>query len=365
MITRHGGFLEDVDKFDADFFGIAPREAASMDPQQRLLLEMAGRPWRTPATRQPRSAAPARASIWACATATTAGRCFAQPDLIDAYASTGSAYSVAAGRLSYFLGLHGPSIAVDTACSSSLVAVHLACQGLRLGECDLALGGGRQPDPDAGNEHQLLQGADDGAGRPLQDIRRGGGRLCARRGLRRLVLRRLADALRRWRPHPGGGPRQRGQPGRPQHRPDGPQRTGAGGGDPRRALPPPGLPAAASVTSRRTAPARRWAIRSRSAPWRPCSGRVATRAIRWRSARSRPISDILKPPPASPASSRSSWRCSTMRSRRICISSTGNPRIDWASCRSRFRSPRPRGRRSMGGGWPASVRSASAAATRM
>jgi acyl transferase domain-containing protein len=61
---------------------------------------------------------------------------------VDAYAATGNAHSIAANRLSYLLNLQGPSLAVDTACSSSLVAVHLACQSLRSGECDLALAGG-------------------------------------------------------------------------------------------------------------------------------------------------------------------------------------------------------------------------------
>ena len=142
MTTRHGAFLEHVDKFDAEFFGIAPREAASMDPQQRLMLEVT---WEAleDAGRAPSSLDGSRTGIYVGIVNNDYGRAlFGHTDLIDAYISTGNAYSVVAGRLSYFLGLHGPSIAIDTACSSSLVAVHLACQGLRLGECDLAIAGG-------------------------------------------------------------------------------------------------------------------------------------------------------------------------------------------------------------------------------
>lgn len=142
MTTRHGAFLANIDQFDAEFFGISPREAASMDPQQRLMLEVA---WEAleDAGHAPSSLDGSRAGVYIGIANNDYGRAlFAQPDLIDAYVSTGNAYSVVAGRLSYFLGLHGPSIAIDTACSSSLVALHLACQGLRLGECDLALAGG-------------------------------------------------------------------------------------------------------------------------------------------------------------------------------------------------------------------------------
>ena len=142
MTTRHGAFLEQVDRFDAEFFGISPREAASMDPQQRLILEVSWEALEN-AGHAPGSIAGTRAGVYLGIANNDYGRAlFAHPELIDAYFSTGNAYSVAAGRLSYFLGLHGPSIAVDTACSSSLVALHLACQGLRLGECDLALAGG-------------------------------------------------------------------------------------------------------------------------------------------------------------------------------------------------------------------------------
>ena len=142
MTTRHGAFLEQVDQFDAEFFGISPREAASMDPQQRLMLEVS---WEAleDAGHAPARLGGTRTGVYLGIANNDYGRAlFAHPELIDAYFSTGNAYSVAAGRLSYFLGLHGPSIAVDTACSSSLVALHLACQGLRLGECDLALAGG-------------------------------------------------------------------------------------------------------------------------------------------------------------------------------------------------------------------------------
>ncbi|MGO8676238.1 MAG: type I polyketide synthase [Limisphaerales bacterium] len=142
MNTRHGAFLSQVGEFDAEFFGVSPREAASMDPQHRLLLETA---WETL-----ENAAVSPARVAGSQTGVFVG--FGNSDYwrlvygdearIDAYSALGNAYSVAAGRLSYFLGLHGPCVTVDTACSSSLVAVHLACQSLRAGECSLALAAG-------------------------------------------------------------------------------------------------------------------------------------------------------------------------------------------------------------------------------
>jgi acyl transferase domain-containing protein len=142
MYTRFGGFLNEVDRFDADFFGIAPVEAAAMDPQQRLVLELA---WEglEDAGHAPSSLAGTRAGVYLGIANGDYGRAlFSRPDQIDPYFSVGTAFSVAAGRVSYVLGLHGPAVAVDTACSSSLVSLHLACQGLRNGDCDLALAGG-------------------------------------------------------------------------------------------------------------------------------------------------------------------------------------------------------------------------------
>lgn len=126
MATRHGGFLRDIDRFDAEFFGISPREAAALDPQQRLLLETT---WEAL-----EYAAIAPDSLNGSATGVFIGLCnadyfhrsaSADPDALDAYTATGGAHSVAAGRLAYVLGLQGPNVAIDTACSSSLVAVHL------------------------------------------------------------------------------------------------------------------------------------------------------------------------------------------------------------------------------------------------
>ncbi len=144
MYTRYGGFLADIDKFDALFFGITPREAVSMDPQQRLLLETS---WEAL-----EHAGQTKERLLNSRTGVFMGVCFneyAQKHLysgdttmIDGYCFTGIAQSVLTGRLSYCLGLQGPSLAIDTACSSSLVTVHLACQSLRNRESDMALAGG-------------------------------------------------------------------------------------------------------------------------------------------------------------------------------------------------------------------------------
>ncbi|MGC3025729.1 amino acid adenylation domain-containing protein [Burkholderia sp. DN3021] len=142
MATRHGAFLERVDQFDAAFFGIAPREATYLDPQQRLLLEVA---WEA---LENAHLAPER--FRQSATGVYVGiTCFDHAIQVSnasmpssSYAGTGSALNMAAGRLSFVLGLTGPSMAIDTACSSSLVCLHLACESLRSRESNMALAGG-------------------------------------------------------------------------------------------------------------------------------------------------------------------------------------------------------------------------------
>ncbi|MFI5883475.1 SDR family NAD(P)-dependent oxidoreductase [Streptomyces sp. NPDC051554] len=141
--ARRGGFLTGpVDRFDAAFFGISPREAESLDPQQRLLLEVA---WEAleHGGHAPGDLRGSRTGVYVgigiddYKTLQTADE-----EAIDAYTGTGNLFCAAAGRISYTLGLTGPSMAVDTGCSSSLVAVHLAVRSLRAGECDMALAGG-------------------------------------------------------------------------------------------------------------------------------------------------------------------------------------------------------------------------------
>jgi acyl transferase domain-containing protein/acyl carrier protein len=142
MNVRHGGFLDSVDQFDAQFFGISPREAASMDPQHRLLLEVC---WEAleHAGESPASLADSQTAVFVgIANSDYFRMLYADPEQIDPYAASGNGFSLASGRLSYLLGVHGPSVTIDTACSSSLVAIHLACQSLRLGECNIALAGG-------------------------------------------------------------------------------------------------------------------------------------------------------------------------------------------------------------------------------
>ncbi|MER6434102.1 type I polyketide synthase [Streptomyces sp900105245] len=143
MATRWGGFLDDITGFDAKFFGISPRESQDMDPQQRLMLEVswealedAGQP---PLALKNSQTGVFYGAIWndyASNRQRGGVRC------ISPHTATGTHHSIIANRLSYFLGLRGPSMTVDTACSSSLVAVHLACQSLRAGESDMVLAGG-------------------------------------------------------------------------------------------------------------------------------------------------------------------------------------------------------------------------------
>src|SRR5262245_34934984 len=130
MYTRHGGFLDDVEGFDAQFFGVSPLDAANMDPQQRLLLEVAWEAFEDAGVvpdRTPRTGVYVgeflddylHANFYA-----------ADRRQIDAYNTLGLLRGLAAGRLAYVLDLRGPAMQVDTACSSSLLAAHLACQAL-------------------------------------------------------------------------------------------------------------------------------------------------------------------------------------------------------------------------------------------
>ena len=144
MYTRWGGFLKDIDQFDASFFSISAREADSLDPQQRLLLEVN---WDALANagiapsdlRQSKTAVFIGASTFDYSIAAVYS---GDPATINTYSCTGNSGSTLSGRISYLLDLRGPSMTIDTACSSSLVAIHMACQSLLSGEANLALAGG-------------------------------------------------------------------------------------------------------------------------------------------------------------------------------------------------------------------------------
>ncbi|WP_326661117.1 HAD-IIIC family phosphatase [Streptomyces sp. NBC_00385] len=138
--SLRGGFLGGIDRFDAEFFGIPPQEAAAMDPQQRLLLQTA---WETL-----ERAGILPASLNGSSTGVYVGLYgsgylgAARMEQLDGYVGTGTSSAVASGRIAYQLGLQGPALTVDTACSSSLVALHLAARALLDDSCDLALAGG-------------------------------------------------------------------------------------------------------------------------------------------------------------------------------------------------------------------------------
>ncbi len=144
MYTTRGGFMDvAIDRFDATFFGISPLEAASMDPQQRILLELS---WEAleDAAIDPETLRGGGAGVFiGVSTVDYSQTCVHDNiDQVTSYALTGTCYSATAGRISYILGLQGPSLAIDTACSSSLVAIDNACAYLRLRKTGLALAGG-------------------------------------------------------------------------------------------------------------------------------------------------------------------------------------------------------------------------------
>ncbi len=140
VTANRGGFLDQIGRFDASFFGISRREAESIDPQQMLLLEVT---WETVehAGLDANQLRGSRTGVFVgiCSNDYLHRLSTLDRSRINAYLGTGNAHGVAAGRLSYFMNWQGPSVAVDTACSSSLTALHLAARSLRYDDCDMAL----------------------------------------------------------------------------------------------------------------------------------------------------------------------------------------------------------------------------------
>ena len=276
--SKWGGFLDQVDRFDAGFFGISPREAASMDPQQRLLLEVAWEALEDAGLTLRQALRRPDAGVFVGISTHDYSDSHARTAVHrNSYTNTGGALSIAANRISYSFDFRGPSLAVDTACSSSLVAVHLACQSIWRRRVR------RSPSPAASTLHPRAR-ADTSAsasrhavaGRPLPGVRRRRQRLRPQRGRRRRRAQAPVAGPRRRRPRStrsSAAPRVN-QDGRThgltvpsQEAQEALLRQACGAGR-RRAR-------AGSATSRHTAPARRSATRSRPAPLATCSARPA------------------------------------------------------------------------------------------
>lgn len=142
MNTRWGGFLENCDRFDSLFFGISPREAIAMDPQQRLLLEVTWEALWDAGLVPERMRASSTGVFVGIYGSDYAQISLGDPSTIGSHTCAGVSHSMASGRISFLLDLHGPSLSIDTACSSSLVALSVACQNLRGGGCRTAIAGG-------------------------------------------------------------------------------------------------------------------------------------------------------------------------------------------------------------------------------
>lgn len=195
-LPRHGGFLDDIAGFDAEFFGISPGEAEVMDPQQRLLLEVT---WEALAN----AGIPADSlrgtdcGVFVGLSATEYSQLtMTDLDRVDTWSGTGAAASIAANRVSYALGVHGPSMTLDTACSASLVAVHQAVRALADGSASAAVVGGVNlllaPAITANFSRAGLLAAD-GRCKPFDASADG---IVRGEGCGVVVLKRLADARR-------------------------------------------------------------------------------------------------------------------------------------------------------------------------
>ncbi|MFE1886226.1 beta-ketoacyl [acyl carrier protein] synthase domain-containing protein, partial [Streptomyces diastatochromogenes] len=142
VATGRGAFVEGIGQFDNAFFRVSAREARSMDPQQRLFLEVA---WEAleDAGLSADALRGGRTGLFVGLNTVDYGQLLSRDaEQVDLYYGTGNTFAGSAGRMSYFLGVRGPSLAVDTACASSLTAVHLGCQSLRSGESEVAVVGG-------------------------------------------------------------------------------------------------------------------------------------------------------------------------------------------------------------------------------
>ncbi|WP_445373687.1 type I polyketide synthase [Photorhabdus tasmaniensis] len=195
--THSGGYVRDIDKFDPSFFSISPKEANNIDPQQRMMLELT---WEAleQGNIDPSKLKGSNGSVYVGLSSVDYTRELIglAPEQLVNQMGTGTASSAVSGRVSYFLGLKGPCLSVDTACSSSLVAMHLAANGLRSKESDLAICAGVNIIHHPSN-HIIFSHANmlssDGRCKTFDETADGYGRS---EGSAVLVLKRLSDAIR-------------------------------------------------------------------------------------------------------------------------------------------------------------------------